>query len=118
MKWRGRRTSTNIEDRRRGGGGARAGGIGIVGLLIVMAAGLLFGVDISPLVGGGGGGQMQSSAPAGPNEIDDQTEEFVGVVLADRCGPRQRLHHVVRMYVVGLRRAYIHTHTPRQHTRR
>ena len=83
MKWRGRRTSTNIEDRRRGGGGARAGGIGIVGLLIVMAVGLLFGVDISPLVGGGGGGQMQSSAPAGPNEIDDQTEEFVGVVLAD-----------------------------------
>ena len=51
MKWRGRRTSANIEDRRRGGG-ARAGGIGIVGLLIVMAVGLLFGVDISRLVGG------------------------------------------------------------------
>ncbi len=81
MKWRGRRTSANIEDRRRGGGAVRAGGIGFVGLLIVMAVGLLFGVDISPLVGGGG--QMQTGAPAGPNEIDDQTEEFVGVVLAD-----------------------------------
>jgi predicted metalloprotease len=80
MKWRGRRTSDNIEDR-RGGMGQKAG-IGIVGLLAIMAVGYFFGVDITPLVGGLEQAK-QTSAPAGPNQIDDQAEEFVGVVLAD-----------------------------------
>ena len=81
MKWKGRRTSDNIVDRRQGGGAARAGGIGIFGLIIVLVVGMIFGVDISPLMGGRQSTEV--SAPAGPNEIDDQTEEFVGVVLAD-----------------------------------
>jgi predicted metalloprotease len=79
MKWQGRRTSANIEDRRRGGVG-RPAGIGGIGLILVLLVGLFFGVDISPLVGGGG---VRTSAPAGPNSIDDQAEEFVGVTLAD-----------------------------------
>lgn len=94
MKWRGRRTSTNLEDRRRGGGGmriglprsrgGRAGGIGGVGLIAVLLIGAFFGVDVTPLLTGGGGGTMTtSSAPPGPNAIDDQSEEFVAVVLAD-----------------------------------
>jgi predicted metalloprotease len=80
MQWRGRRTSDNIEDR-RGMGPARAGGIGIVGLLIVLVVGLVFGIDISPLFQGGG--MVQAPAPTGPNEINDDDEAFVGVVLAE-----------------------------------
>jgi predicted metalloprotease len=80
MQWRGRRTSDNIEDR-RGKGPARAGGIGIVGLLIVVVVGLVFGIDISPLFQGGG--MVQAPAPTGPNEINDDDEAFVGVVLAE-----------------------------------
>ncbi len=80
MEWRGRRTSDNIEDRRRMGP-ARAGGIGIVGLLIVIVVGMVFGIDVSPLFQGGG--MVQTEAPAGPNEIDDESEAFVGVVLAE-----------------------------------
>ncbi len=81
MKWRGRRTSGNIEDRRRGGGAVRAGGIGGIGLVVVLLLGLFFGIDVTPFLGGGG--VVQTSAPAGPNAIDDQMEAFVGVVLAD-----------------------------------
>lgn len=84
MDWRGRRTSSNVEDRRRGGGGRvrRTGGVGIIGLIIMLVAGLFFGVDLSPFMGGG---QMvtEEAAPAGPNTIDDEMEQFVAVVLAE-----------------------------------
>ncbi len=82
MDWRGRRTSSNIEDRRQGGGMRRTGGIGIVGLIIMLLAGLFFGIDLSPFMGGG---QVvtQEAAPAGPNQIDDEMEQFVAVVLAE-----------------------------------
>lgn len=81
MKWQGRRTSRNIEDRRGTTGGMRGrGGIGGIGLVLVLLVGLFFGVDVTPFLGGGG--VATTSAP-GPNRIDDQTEEFVGVVLAD-----------------------------------
>ena len=91
MKWRGRRTSDNVTDVRRGGGmpmgTRRAGGIGGIGVIIVLLAGLFFGVDLTPLLGLGGGGGLApteaSYAPRGPNNIDDEAEEFVAVVLAD-----------------------------------
>lgn len=94
MKWRGRRTSDNVVDVRRGGGamrgggGARrAGGMGLLGMIVVVVAGLFFGVDLTPLLGGGGGMGLAPDAPAGrssgPNAIDDAQEEFVAVVLAD-----------------------------------
>lgn len=85
MKWRGRRTSDNIADVRKGGGrggAVRAGGIGGIGVIVVVLAGLFFGVDLTPLLQGG-----VASAPeggrAGGNVIDDETEQFVAVVLAD-----------------------------------
>ncbi|MBA3324184.1 MAG: neutral zinc metallopeptidase, partial [Rhodobacteraceae bacterium] len=81
MKWRGRRTSGNIEDR-RGGGMGRPAGIGGIGLLLVVLIGWFFGVDVTPFLGGGGG-VVETGAPAGPNSIDDTSEEFVAVVLAD-----------------------------------
>jgi predicted metalloprotease len=88
MKWRGRRTSDNVTDLRRGGGGrVRTGGrVGGIGIVLVLLAGLVFGVDLTPLLGLGGGGLVPGEAslsPRGPNTIDDAGEEFVAVVLAD-----------------------------------
>jgi predicted metalloprotease len=37
MRWKGRRVSTNVEDR-RGGGGVKAGGISIIGLIVAFVA--------------------------------------------------------------------------------
>jgi uncharacterized protein len=82
MRWRGRQTSSNIEDRRSGGGMRRAGGIGGIGMVIVLLVGVFFGVDLTPFLGGGGI-VMEEPAPSGPNEIDDATEQFVGVVLKE-----------------------------------
>jgi predicted metalloprotease len=107
MKWRGRRTSSNIEDRRGAGsgglgrfrrmrGGRRVrmpggrGKIGGLGLIIIVVLALAFGVDPTFLLqgtlqdGGGTGFSIPpGNAPSAPNRIDDKREEFVGVVLAD-----------------------------------
>ena len=44
MRWKGRRISTNVEDRR--GGGAKAGGISILGLIVA------FMVSVGTEIGG------------------------------------------------------------------
>ncbi|GHE95322.1 membrane protein [Aliiroseovarius zhejiangensis] len=78
MKWRGRRGSRNIEDRRGMGGTAQVGGLG---LLAVVAIGYFLGVDLTPFLQGGG-----TLAPTGGGEIteaDRQEGEFVSVTLAD-----------------------------------
>ncbi len=81
MKWRGRRGSSNIEDRRRMG--ARGGGqIGIVGLLVILAIGYFLGVDVTPLLQDGGG-TVQESASVELTEADERAGEFVSVTLAD-----------------------------------
>ena len=83
MRWRERRGSDNIADRRAGApvGARRAGGLGLVGVIVVLAAGLLFGVDLTPLLSGPW--PAPQAARTGPNVIDDAAEEFVAVVLAD-----------------------------------
>jgi predicted metalloprotease len=89
MDWRGRRQSSNIEDRRGSGGMGRPAGIGGIGLLIVVLIGMFFGVDLTPLMQGGGPVATQQ-APSGPNQIDDESEAFVATVLAgteDVWGP-------------------------------
>ena len=80
MQWRGRRGSSNIEDR-RGMGAAGAGGVGVVGMLAILAVGYFFGIDITPLVQGMDQGQPGQSRPL--TEEDQQWGEFVSVVLAD-----------------------------------
>lgn len=95
MKWRGRRTSSNIEDRRGarvrpGGrrgmpgmvrvGGGRAGGLGALALVLL---GLYFGVDLTPLLTGGAMLPAQDEMAAAPPPADDPAAQFVGVVLAD-----------------------------------
>lgn len=80
MKWRGRRGSRNVDDR-RGMGRAGAGGVGVVGVLAVLAVGYFFGVDISPIVQGLDQGGQQTERPL--TEAEQQYGEFVSVVLAD-----------------------------------
>ena len=83
MQWRGRRGSGNIEDR-RSMGAAGAGGMGVVGMLVVLAVGYFFGVDISPVVREIDQSQSQQQAGSVPlTEEDQQWGEFVSVVLAD-----------------------------------
>lgn len=62
-------------------GSAGAGGLGVVGMLIVLAVGYFFGVDISPLVSQQGAQQeaVQRDLTAEEREIG----QFVSVVLAD-----------------------------------
>ncbi len=97
MKWRGRRGSRNIQDRRgqrtRGrssiniGGGrgrvGRAGAGGGLGLLAVVVIGLFLGVDLSSLMGQSGGAPLSSSEPREMTAQDREMGEFVSVVLAD-----------------------------------
>ena len=83
MQWRGRRQSSNIEDRRRaGGGGGQIAGIGGAGAIIVVLIAMFLGVDPSQLLG-----TIDGTASTGaPVELtaEDQAEgDFVSVVLAD-----------------------------------
>lgn len=79
MKWRGRRESTNVEDRRRGGGGlAIGGGLGTVVVLLVV---MFLGGDPSELLGGLS--DSGSSAPYEESAEEHDHADFVKVVLAD-----------------------------------
>jgi len=61
MRLRGIRRSTNVEDRRGRRGGMRgipiggAGGIGLGGLLLILAIGFFTDIDLAPYVSGNGG---------------------------------------------------------------
>ena len=81
MRWRGRRGSSNIEDRRRMP--TRAGGsIGIVGLLVILGLGYFFGIDVTPLLQGQGG-MSPGSESVELTEADQRAGQFVSVTLAD-----------------------------------
>ena len=80
MEWKGRRESTNVEDR-RGSSGARAGrvgGIGGVGAIIVLLVGWYFGVDVTPLLQDQGGSAATS---AEVTEADVERGKFAKVAL-------------------------------------
>ncbi|MDU8941966.1 KPN_02809 family neutral zinc metallopeptidase [Ovoidimarina sediminis] len=87
MKWRGRRGSRNIEDRRRAGGRGMAatGGIGGFGLIAILLIGWFLGIDVTPLLTGQSGGDPYA-VPAGQVELtqaDQEAGQFVSVTLAD-----------------------------------
>lgn len=108
MRWKDRRRSTNVEDRRGAGGfggmfggGARSGrrplrrrGMGGGTMIIVALIALFFGKDLSGIMNlllGGGGSmvQMPQSQPAqAPSTAasrrgEDEAAEFVKVILAE-----------------------------------
>jgi uncharacterized protein len=91
MEWRGRRGSSNIEDRRSQGssGGRRittgsAGVGGGLGLIAIVVVGWFFGVDLTPLLNGGGEVSIGTSSNSGPlTEADQAAGQFVSVALAD-----------------------------------
>ncbi|MBP0483844.1 KPN_02809 family neutral zinc metallopeptidase [Sagittula salina] len=82
MRLRGVRGSSNIEDRRRmGGGGAAVGGLGIGGVLLVLAIGYFTGIDVTPLLNGG------TTAPTTGQtrdltQAEEQAGQFSSQVLA------------------------------------
>jgi predicted metalloprotease len=82
MRWKGRRSSQNVEDRRSASRPAIAGG-GLIGLLMIVLV-IYLGGDPMPLLK-----QMANNPPAqqqGPVRVDPaeaELAEFVSVVLAD-----------------------------------
>jgi predicted metalloprotease len=92
MRWKDRRTSQNVEDRRSHTAPRLAIGGGLGGLVVLVLA-LLMGGDLGSLVGEAPAGRTAfASSPA-----EEELAEFVGVVLADTedvwnslLGPRYR----------------------------
>jgi uncharacterized protein len=83
MQWQGRRESSNVEDRRGMSGGLRAGGLGMGGLLLVMAISYFTGQNPADLLSGlEEGAPSGASQPGGPPATDEATR-FMRVVLAD-----------------------------------
>lgn len=109
MEWKGRRQSENVEDRRGmssgsggsgnpfgrsgfripSGGGRRGGGIGIGGILVILAISWFLGINPLTLLSGGdisldGGGSSQQQTGTRPQgQSTDETTGFVRVVLAE-----------------------------------
>lgn len=94
MKWEGNRESSNVEDRRDGGGGGFGGGgfgfggrsIGIGTIVIALVGGWVLGINPLTLLGmlsGGGAPAPVQQAPAQRPPADDRMAKFVSTVLAD-----------------------------------
>lgn len=83
MRWKGRRQSSNVEDRRgrgaRRGGGLKVGGIG--GIILILVA-WYFGIDPSLFLQQGGAPPADSQTYT-PSGKEAERAEFVSVVLAD-----------------------------------
>lgn len=84
MRWKGREKSTNVEDRRRGRGGATkaAGGLGLGAIAIYLIV-TLMGGDGSAVLQNIQQPTSQQQAPAGQANPTDELAEFVSVVLKD-----------------------------------
>lgn len=83
MLWKGRRQSSNVDDRRGISGGGIATGGGVIGIIIYLLYSFLGGGDgsspLPPLNAGGQQTEMTESQKAD----DDERAQFVKVVLAD-----------------------------------
>ena len=70
MRLEGEEQSENVEDRRRGGAGRAAGGIGLLGILLVLGVSLLTGKDPTQLLQlmqqTGVGMEQSAPEPGGP----------------------------------------------------
>lgn len=79
MKWKGRKSSSNVEDRRGMSGGMIGGGIGGVGIIIYLIFTLLGG---DPSILTGNTPNQQNNTYTGTTE-EQEVADFVSVVLAD-----------------------------------
>lgn len=79
MRLRGVKSSRNVEVRKRGSSVRRGGGIGLVGVLIILAFGLFTGVDVTPLLTNTGPAIVEEGAPVSAE--DDQATLFAAKVL-------------------------------------
>jgi predicted metalloprotease len=92
MRLRGVNKSSNVDDRRRSGGG-KTGGIGLVGLLVILAIGYFAGVDVSPLLNQTGSptqSQASSTEQNGAAEFSVQvlatTEQVWDQIFTEQLG--------------------------------
>ena len=87
MRWADGRRSSNVEDRRGGGGALAAGGIGLGTLLMAAVVGLLGGdpgAVLQQAANGGLGGVAPEPPRGAPRSgAGDRQADFVSVVLAD-----------------------------------
>ncbi|QDT36619.1 KPN_02809 family neutral zinc metallopeptidase [Stratiformator vulcanicus] len=86
MRWRGRRGSKNIEDRRGRRAPMATAGLGGGGLLIIVIILFLLGVDpgqILRVVANNAGPRPQVNQPVGNDKVNEERAKFVSVVLAD-----------------------------------
>lgn len=82
MRWKGRRSSTNVDDR-RGISSKRAikgGGIGTIVIILII---WLLGGNPMEFIGLLDNGQMQTNETVATTAHEDELAEFVSVVLAD-----------------------------------
>ena len=95
MQWRGRRQSSNIEDRRGSSGGfggygrstgprigvpggrvGRGGGIGIGAIVVILVIGWLTGINPLALLGGGGTGGGPVITSGSPSSVNGVVQLF------------------------------------------
>src|SRR5687768_13395411 len=81
MRLEGRRSSSNVEDR-RGVRLGRAGGIGL-GTVVLALVAMYFGVDPTVLLQGNSGQPVQQQVPYEEGQDEARMRELVSVVLAD-----------------------------------
>ncbi|MEM8953947.1 MAG: neutral zinc metallopeptidase [Verrucomicrobiota bacterium] len=82
MRWKGRRQSTNVEDRRhtRGKPLALSGGLGTIAIIILF---VLLGGDPQALLEQVGTANQYQEQPSTPHPAEDELAQFVSTVLAD-----------------------------------
>ena len=82
MKWQLGRRSSNVEDRRGQGIGAKGiGGLGIGGVLIVVVISMLMGKDPTEILGQVAQQQQGAPSQAQSAPVDDEASQFVSSVL-------------------------------------
>ena len=81
MRWRGRRQSDNVEDRRGMGGGAVMGGG--IGMIVIFLIGAFLGVNPQKLAGIRGGPAKAGGAKKKMTKAEIESGNFAAVVLAD-----------------------------------
>ncbi|RUT35627.1 metalloprotease [Paenibacillus zeisoli] len=82
MQWKGRRESTNVEDRRGMGGKTLVGG-GIGGIIIMLLVTLLGGGNGGDLLNNITGTGTDTASNYTPTQQEQELKDFVSVVLAD-----------------------------------